>query len=94
MSQKVEKQIGEQQQMLPGHPISKWKEQFRQAEVPLRTLADGRQIPALGLGTLNMAENEVGDIVRQAIQHGYRLIDTSPVYGNEKAIGEALLSCM
>jgi diketogulonate reductase-like aldo/keto reductase len=63
------------------------------AEIPLRTLADGRQIPALGVGTLNMNENEVGDIIREAIQHNYRLFDTSPTYGNEQAIGNALTEC-
>ena len=41
-----------------------------------------------------MSENEVGDIVKMAIYHGYRLFDTSPVYGNEKAIGDALKECM
>jgi diketogulonate reductase-like aldo/keto reductase len=60
------------------------------AKVPMRTLGDGTNIPAFGLGTLNMGENEVGDIIKGAIQSGFRLIDTSPVYGNEAAIGRAL----
>ncbi|TNV77537.1 hypothetical protein FGO68_gene5574 [Halteria grandinella] len=60
----------------------------------MRTLADGREMPAFGMGTLNLSENEVGELVRLAIQHGYRLFDTSPVYGNERAIGNALMECM
>jgi 2,5-diketo-D-gluconate reductase A len=76
------------------HKVGKWKEEFKQADIPLRTLADGHQMPALGLGTLNLAENELSNIVREAIMHGYRMFDTSPVYGNEKAVGKALLECM
>jgi len=51
-------------------------------------------MPVLGLGTLNLKENEVAEVVRLAIQHGYRMFDTSPVYGNERAIGDALQECL
>ena len=60
----------------------------------MRQLGDGRQIPAFGLGTLNLGENEARDIIREAVLFGYRMFDTSPVYGNEKAVGHALLNCL
>ena len=59
----------------------------RHINMPHRKLGDGHAIPAFGLGTLNMNENEVGDIVKSAIFNGFRMFDTSPVYKNEKAIG-------
>ena len=51
-------------------------------------------MPVLGLGTLRLKENEVAEVIKLAIQHGYRMIDTSPVYGNERAIGDALSLCL
>jgi aldehyde reductase len=63
---------------------------IKKANIPTRTLGDGNNIPALGLGTLNLNENDALETLRNAINCGYRLIDTSPVYGNEKAIGKAL----
>ncbi len=63
---------------------------LKQYCIPMRTLGDGRQIPAMGLGTLNLNENDALETLRNAINCGCRMIDTSPVYGNEKAIGHAL----
>jgi diketogulonate reductase-like aldo/keto reductase len=60
----------------------------------MRTLGDGNSIPALGLGTLNMSSNEAFKCLSMAFKNGYRLIDTSPVYGNEEAIGAALEECL
>ena len=69
--------------------------QFQSAlNIPLRTLADSNYIPAFGLGTSKLKENEARDIIKGAIQKGYRLFDTSPVYGNEKAVGLALKECI
>ena len=51
-------------------------------------------MPAFGLGTLHLADNEVSEVLRLALQYGFRCIDTSPVYGNEKAIGQALSLCI
>jgi diketogulonate reductase-like aldo/keto reductase len=47
--------------------MSKWKEHYKQAQIPFRELPDGRKIPAFGLGTLNIPENEVREVVRLAI---------------------------
>jgi len=61
-------------------------------------LADGVQVPCLGLGTWRMGESRsthAADVaaVRQALELGYRLIDTAEMYGEggaERVVGEAL----
>lgn len=55
------------------------------------TLANGKSIPVLGLGTWKSQKNIVGDAVKFAVNTaGYRHIDCASIYGNEKEIGEAL----
>ena len=46
-------------------------------------------MPAIGLGTWRSEKGEVGAAVLSAIKVGYRHFDCSPIYGNEKEIGEA-----
>src|SRR4030088_3563189 len=56
-----------------------------------KTLADGNQIPLLGLGGWQ-APNAPTTVnaVRWALELGYRHIDTAQVYGNEESVGRAL----
>ncbi len=54
--------------------------------------AGGASIPALGLGTWKMKGKECKRSVRQAIEIGYRHIDTAVFYGNEAEVGEAIAS--
>lgn len=54
------------------------------------TLANAVEIPKLGLGTWRMTEAETARVVRQAIETGYRHIDTAQAYGNEQGVGEGL----
>ncbi len=47
-------------------------------------------IPALGLGTWKLNGNECETVVEQAIDLGYRHIDTAAFYENEEEVGRAI----
>jgi diketogulonate reductase-like aldo/keto reductase len=52
------------------------------------TLADGAQLPLLGLGVWQVPNGrECVDAVRSALELGYRHIDTAQAYGNRRASG-------
>jgi 2,5-diketo-D-gluconate reductase B len=53
-------------------------------------LTDGRTIPALGFGTWQLTGEECLDGVRDALDAGYRHIDTAQFYDNEAEVGRAL----
>jgi 2,5-diketo-D-gluconate reductase A len=54
-------------------------------------LADGNQIPMLGLGVWQVPNGAACvNAVRSALDLGYRHIDTAQVYGNEESVGRAL----
>ena len=54
-------------------------------------LNTGVQIPMEGFGVFRIADHdECRQAVLDAIKCGYRLFDTAAVYGNEKALGEAV----
>jgi diketogulonate reductase-like aldo/keto reductase len=56
-----------------------------------RVLADGNEIPLLGLGVWQVPEGRVcEDAVRWALEAGYRHVDTAQAYGNERSVGRAL----
>ena len=54
--------------------------------------ANGARIPALGLGTWQLRGHECREMVRDALDHGYRHVDTAVMYENEEAVGEGLLA--
>lgn len=54
------------------------------------TLNNGMKMPLLGLGTWDLRGQQCIDTVVEAIDIGYRLIDTAQMYGNEKEIGVAI----
>ncbi|NUR92134.1 MAG: aldo/keto reductase, partial [Nonomuraea sp.] len=57
----------------------------------MRTLADGTELPLLGLGVWQVPEGpECVDAVRWALEAGYRHIDTAQAYRNEASVGQAL----
>jgi diketogulonate reductase-like aldo/keto reductase len=58
-------------------------------KAPRITQNDGSRIPIVGLGTFRSG-NEVYQAVRDAIDAGYRHIDTSLDYGTEKDVGRAV----
>lgn len=54
------------------------------------TLANGVEIPKLGLGTWFIDDDKAADAVRAAVEIGYRNIDTAQAYGNERGVGEGV----
>ena len=59
-----------------------------------RTINNGIKMPVLGFGVFQVADPKVyEESVLTAIRHGYRLIDTAAVYGNEEAVGAAIRKC-
>ncbi|RAG72773.1 aldo/keto reductase, partial [Burkholderia multivorans] len=58
--------------------------------VPTLTLNDGKTIPQLGFGVFKVDPAETERIVTDALEVGYRHIDTAAVYGNEEGVGRAL----
>ncbi|OUP25837.1 aldo/keto reductase [Faecalibacterium sp. An192] len=58
------------------------------------TLSNGVGMPVLGFGTYQIKDPAVCEqAVRDAIDVGYRMIDTAASYGNEEAVGRAIQSC-
>jgi 2,5-diketo-D-gluconate reductase A len=56
-----------------------------------RVLADGHQMPILGLGVWQVPDGPFCvNAVRWALDLGYRHIDTAQIYGNEQSVGRAL----
>src|SRR4051794_37645066 len=56
-------------------------------------LANGVEIPKLGVGTWLISNDDVVQAVKDAVEIGYRHIDTAQAYGNERGVGEALRAC-
>ncbi|MEP9417073.1 aldo/keto reductase [Gordonia sp. VNQ95] len=54
------------------------------------TLANGVTIPKLGLGTWFVDDDKAARAVRDAVEVGYRNIDTAQAYGNERGVGEGV----
>lgn len=53
-------------------------------------LNDGNSIPQLGFGVFKVDPGETERIVTDALQAGYRHIDTAAIYGNEEGVGRAI----
>jgi diketogulonate reductase-like aldo/keto reductase len=63
-----------------------------EAEIPrTKVLADGNEIPLLGLGVWQVRNGTEGvNAVRWALELGYRHVDTAQAYGNEESVGRGL----
>ncbi|MFR7485089.1 MAG: aldo/keto reductase [Acutalibacter sp.] len=57
------------------------------------TLNNGVQMPQLGYGVYQVKNEECERCVLDAISVGYRSIDTAQSYGNEDAVGSAIVKC-
>jgi 2,5-diketo-D-gluconate reductase A len=60
------------------------------SSIPVLTLNNGVQIPQLGLGVWQVEPDETQRVVEDALEMGYRHIDTAQMYGNEAGVGAAL----
>src|SRR5436190_22862341 len=59
--------------------------------IPSVVLNNGVTMPLLGFGVFQMHDaDECERSVDDALQTGYRLIDTAAAYGNEEAVGRAI----
>ncbi|WP_353807131.1 aldo/keto reductase [Agromyces sp. SYSU T00194] len=58
--------------------------------VPRVRLNDGRDIPQLGFGVFKVDPVETERIVTDALEAGYRHLDTARIYGNEEGVGRAV----
>ncbi|MFN8090564.1 MAG: aldo/keto reductase [Mycobacterium sp.] len=54
------------------------------------TLSNGVTIPKLGLGTWLIDEDQASQAVRDAVEIGYRNIDSAQAYGNERGVGDGI----
>ena len=62
------------------------------SQVPNVTLHDGIEIPQLGFGVFQVPPDDTEKVVEQALEVGYRHIDTAAAYRNEKGVGRAVAS--
>lgn len=54
------------------------------------TLKNGIRMPQLGYGVYQVGKETCERCVLDALETGYRLIDTAQAYGNEKEVGDAI----
>ena len=52
--------------------------------------AHGARIPLIGLGTWELRGRTCARVVEQALERGYRHVDTAELYDNEREVGEGL----
>lgn len=55
-----------------------------------KTLNNGVKMPMLGYGVFQTPPEETAECVREALEVGYRLIDTAQAYGNEEGVGQGV----
>ena len=51
----------------------------------------GLSIPSIGLGTWELRRQECRRVVREALEVGYRHIDTAAMYENESEVGQGII---
>lgn len=60
------------------------------SDIPNITLNNGVQIPQVGFGVFKIDPSETKRATLEALEAGYRHIDTAQMYGNEREVGEAV----
>jgi 2,5-diketo-D-gluconate reductase A len=58
--------------------------------IPAVALHDGVEIPQLGFGVFQVPPEDTQEVVEEALDVGYRHIDTAAAYRNERAVGAAI----
>ena len=53
-------------------------------------LRNGVEMPLVGLGVMHMYGSECVQAICEAVDAGYRMIDTAAIYGNEGAVGKGI----
>lgn len=59
-------------------------------EIPCFVLKNGIEIPAAAFGTYKAADGNSAQVIRAAIEAGYRCFDTASFYGTETYLAEAI----
>ena len=57
------------------------------------TLSNGAEVPQLGFGVFQIPQEQTAQAVRDAVEVGYRHIDTAQSYFNEAQVGEGIATC-
>ncbi len=60
------------------------------SKVPSITLNNGVEMPLLGFGVFQIPPEDTEQAVLEALEAGYRSIDTAAAYRNEEAVGRAI----
>jgi 2,5-diketo-D-gluconate reductase A len=58
--------------------------------IPTVKLHDGAEIPQLGFGVFQVPPDDTEGVVNEALEAGYRHIDTAAAYRNEAGVGAAI----
>ena len=61
--------------------------------VPHLMLNNGVNVPQLGFGVFQVPQEQTQHVVEDALEAGYRHIDTAAGYGNEAGVGAAIAAC-
>ena len=56
-------------------------------------LRNGVEMPLIGLGVMHMYGSECVRAICEAVEAGYRMIDTAAIYGNEQSVGRGIREC-
>lgn len=73
-------------------PKSPQTREIRESLVPEIALNNGVRVPQLGFGVFQVPPEETQRVVEDALEAGYRHIDTAAAYRNEAGVGAAIAS--
>jgi 2,5-diketo-D-gluconate reductase B len=90
-TEQTEAETGEADESETGEPEPDEAESETDEEIAALSPPTAHGMPMLGLGTYEMDEyDECVEAVRQALDVGYRHVDTAEGYDNEEAVGDAI----